>query len=276
MMPTSWKSQYADWDEMVFADREKSYGAFELRKRYPRHLLAGLGGAVLLGILMIAWPKLNHLFAAEAPVTGRIVEGNLTTIDLPPVEEPQAKEIQPPPPPPEAPKLRQLASLIPDPTEAEDLDPEEDATIHRMDSLLAAPNIGLDNVEGRDEQMAFTNIGTGEEDIPQVIVEPSIPPIDVFQYADQEPTPINMAEIQRSISFPQMARNANIYGSVVFRVLVGPDGSYREHRVINSSHPLLTQAIEPHIGNLQFSPAIQGGKPIFFWVNIPFNFKLID
>ncbi len=275
-MPTSWKSQYADWDEMVFADREKSYGAFELRKRYPRHLLAGLGGAVLLGILMIAWPKLNHLFAAEAPVTERIVEGNLTTIDLPPVEEPQAKEIQPPPPPPEAPKLRQLASLIPDPTEAEDLDPAEDATIHRMDSLLAAPNIGLDNVEGRDEQMAFTNIGSGEEDIPQVIVEPSIPPIDVFQYADQEPTPINMAEIQRSISFPQMARNANIYGSVVFRVLVGPDGSYREHRVINSSHPLLTQAIEPHIGNLQFSPAIQGGKPIFFWVNIPFNFKLID
>lgn len=275
-MPTSWKSQYADWDEMVFADREKSYGAFELRKRYPRHLLAGLGGAVLLGILMIAWPKLNYLFAAEAPVTGRIVEGNLTTIDLPPVEEPQAKEIQPPPPPPEAPKLRQLASLIPDPTEAEDLDPAEDATIHRMDSLLAAPNIGLDNVEGRDEQMAFTNIGTGEEDIPQVIVEPDIPASGVFVHVDEEPVPLNMTEISRAISFPQIARDAGISGTVVIRVLVGPDGSYREHKVINSVHPLLQNAVEPHLKDLEFSPAIQGGKPIYFWVNIPFSFHFID
>ena len=28
MTPSSWESQYADWDEMVFEDREKSYGVY--------------------------------------------------------------------------------------------------------------------------------------------------------------------------------------------------------------------------------------------------------
>ena len=48
-----------------------------------------------------------------------------------------------------------------------------------------------------------------------------------------------MSAIQRSIVFPQIAREAGIRGVVICRVLVGPDGSYRDYKVINSSHPLL-------------------------------------
>ncbi|MEM7658308.1 MAG: hypothetical protein AAF399_19435 [Bacteroidota bacterium] len=32
----------ADWEDMVFADREQQYGAYQLRKRYPLHLTIGL------------------------------------------------------------------------------------------------------------------------------------------------------------------------------------------------------------------------------------------
>ena len=41
--------EYAHWDDMVFEGREKSYGAYELRQRYPRHLVIGLIAVALLG-----------------------------------------------------------------------------------------------------------------------------------------------------------------------------------------------------------------------------------
>ncbi|MEM9983766.1 MAG: energy transducer TonB [Bacteroidota bacterium] len=275
MIPTSWKSQYADWDEMVFADREKGYGAYDLRKRYPRHLLAGLGGAILLGAFMLAWPSLNALWA-KPPVQAKEVLVISEPINLPPVEEESPQELTPPPLPPEPPKLKQLASLIPEPTADDDLDPDDNPTINTMDSLLAAPNIGLDNIEGKDEAAIFENIGDGDEDIPQVIVEQTRPGFGDFVHVDEEPVPLNMLDIQKAISFPQMARDANIHGTVVFRVLVDKQGNYVEHRTINSAHPLLEKAVTPHLGDLEFSPAIQGGKAIAFWVNIPFTFNFID
>ena len=113
--------------------------------------MAGLGSALLIGMLMIAWPRFSYLWAADLSISEHSIEGKLTVIDLPPLEEPKAQEVQPPPPPPppEAPQFKQLANLIPDPTEDE-LDPN-DPTIHRMDSLMAAPNIGLDDMRQNQE-----------------------------------------------------------------------------------------------------------------------------
>ncbi|MEL7340987.1 MAG: energy transducer TonB, partial [Bacteroidota bacterium] len=78
------------------------------------------------------------------------------------------------------------------------------------------------------------------------------------------------------IGYPQIARDAGIEGNVVVRVLVDKRGNYDKHKIITQVHPILTKAVEEHIAKLQFTPAIQGGKPIKFWVNIPFNFKLLN
>ncbi|MEL6592497.1 MAG: energy transducer TonB, partial [Bacteroidota bacterium] len=78
------------------------------------------------------------------------------------------------------------------------------------------------------------------------------------------------------IGYPQIARDAGIEGNVVVRVLVDKRGNYDKHKIITQVHPILTKAVEEHISKLQFTPAIQGGKPIKFWVNIPFNFKLLN
>lgn len=275
MMPTSWKTQYADWEEMVFVDREKAYGAYALRKRYPRHLLAGVSGALFLGLLLIAWPQMQRLWAAPVPTTTHRTVELSDPVLPPPPQDPMAQEVQPPPPPPEPPKLKQLASLIPDPAPEEEIDPEDDASIHTMDSLLAAPNVGLDNVEGRAEQALFTEVGMGEEDIPEVIVAPDIPRDNEFIVVEEEPVPLNLDAVQRAIEYPQMARDANIQGTVVLRILIDPQGRYQRHKVINSPHPLLTRSVEAQIEALQFSPAVQAGKPIYFWINVPFSFRTI-
>ena len=169
--------------------------------------------------------------------------------------------------------MRTVAFQIPEPTPEEELDPEEEQTIADVKELEDAPNIGFEDKEGADEGF-FDGEIDADGDVPEVIVEQT-PDINAFIFAEEEPTPVNMGDIQKLIGYPQIARDAGIEGTVVVRVLVDKAGNYSRHRVINQVHPILTKAVEEHIDKLRFSPAIQGGKPIPFWVNIPFNFKLL-
>ncbi|MDX1906061.1 MAG: TonB family protein [Bacteroidia bacterium] len=101
------------------------------------------------------------------------------------------------------------------------------------------------------------------------------PAIDQFIYADTEPAPLNMAEVRAAIGYPESAIERNVQGNVVVRILVDEAGAYVRHQVIKSDHPLLTQAVEPHVASLKFSPGLNAGTPLKFWVNIPFAFKLV-
>jgi len=102
------------------------------------------------------------------------------------------------------------------------------------------------------------------------------PDIKAVIAVDQEPKVLNMGAVQRLIGYPIEAREAGIEGTVVVRILVGEEGQYLKHKVINQAHELLLRSIEPHLPALRFEPALQGGKPVKFWVNIPFNFKLLN
>jgi TonB family protein len=104
----------------------------------------------------------------------------------------------------------------------------------------------------------------------------SLPDINAFIFAEQEPEPTNMAEIRQLIGYPPEAVEQNIEGQVVVRVLVDENGKYIKHKTIVKGDPLLTSAVEARVDKLEFSPAVQGGKNIKFWVNIPFSFKLLD
>ncbi|MEM7656195.1 MAG: TonB family protein [Bacteroidota bacterium] len=115
----------------------------------------------------------------------------------------------------------------------------------------------------------------GEGEIPEGIVEKE-PSIDAFIFAEQEPQVVNLEEVKRQIGYPDLARDAAIEGTVVARILVGVKGEYREHRIINSPHPMLSKSVERQLNQLAFAPAVQGGKPTPFWVNIPFQFQLLD
>jgi protein TonB len=114
------------------------------------------------------------------------------------------------------------------------------------------------------------------QQIPEVYAEPQYPAITDFMIEEIEPYPLNMHEIKKLIGYPQIARDAGIMGTVVVRVLVDKNGAYQRHKVIKSVHPILDQAVEAQLHKLRFEPALQGGKPIPYWVNIPFKFCSIN
>ena len=105
---------------------------------------------------------------------------------------------------------------------------------------------------------------------------PEEPDMNAYVAVEQEPKPLNMRDIRMSIGYPMEAREAGIEGTVVVRVLVDAEGKYVRHVVLNGAHPALEESVTNQISKLTFSPAMQEGEPVKFWVNIPFAFKLIQ
>lgn len=262
----------ADMDEMVFEDRERKYGAYFLRKRYGRSLLtASLVGIAIFGLALAA-P--NIFGGGEEKKEKRKAATELSLENLPPPPPPDDEP--PPPPPPKVelppPKLKTVAFKIPEPKPKEEIEEEEEVV--EVKELEEAPNIGLEDIDGEEE--GFIDIPEeGDGDAPAVIEEKT-PGIDDFVFASQEPEPINMSDIKELVGYPDIAREANIEGQVVVRVLVDADGNYKKHKIIKKAHPILATAVEKHVRKLRFTPAVQGNKPIPFWVNIPFSFKLLN
>ena len=262
----------ADLDDIVFEGREKRYGAYVLRKAYGVSLFkACLTVSILfggLGVGQLIWQKYFSHFPKFREITVKLPPET----DLPPVPP---KEESPPviPPKKEAPKVSTTKYDIPNPTPEDEV--EEDQTIEEVEELASATNISTEDVEGDDIHFFTREIEGGDGYIPDVVSSQE-PDISTIIFVEEEPQPVNMADIQQEIGYPEPAVHADIQGMVVLRILVDEKGKYVKLKVINEGHPVLSRAVETQIHKLSFTPAIQSNRPIKFWVNVPFRFKLLN
>ncbi|MEO1451289.1 MAG: M56 family metallopeptidase [Bacteroidota bacterium] len=90
------------------------------------------------------------------------------------------------------------------------------------------------------------------------------------------PEPLNMVPLQKAIGYPKSAYKNNIEGMVVLRILVGTEGEYIRHELANDAPEVLVDAVEKSIKQIKFKPAQHKGEAVKCWVNIPFNFRLIE
>ncbi|MEM6346856.1 MAG: energy transducer TonB [Bacteroidota bacterium] len=103
----------------------------------------------------------------------------------------------------------------------------------------------------------------------------SLSDINTFLYCDSEPKVLNISVAINKHPFPLILEDAGIEGSTMIRVLVSEEGDYLDHQVILSVHPILAKYWSQVVKELVFSPAQHQGKNIAFWVNIPFNYRLL-
>jgi TonB family protein len=73
-------------------------------------------------------------------------------------------------------------------------------------------------------------------------------------------------------TYPDIAREAGVEGTVVVQALVGIDGRVRETRVVRSI-PMLNGAAQDAVKLWRFKPAATGGGPVATWVSIPITFR---
>jgi len=245
------------------------YGAIELKEFINRYTVRGFlitVGITLLLIFLYVGLQIRKESAMAAPKMAPIVKLSIT--DLPP---PDAAEAAPPPPPQEIISTGPVARAgtpigVPDAQITADM--KEFAT---MDVMSRASSVGGDGV---DVGGFSSNIDLGDKREVKIETKEEEPAPDEFVAVEKEPG-VDLAKLQKSIVYPDLARRAGVEGRVIVRVLVGPDGRARKYFIESSDHELLNQSALDAIKNYgMFTPAIQNGQAIICWVSIPITFRL--
>jgi protein TonB len=73
--------------------------------------------------------------------------------------------------------------------------------------------------------------------------------------------------------YPDMARQAEVEGTVMVRALVGKDGKVQD-AFVTEGIPMLNDAAVAASKKAVFKPALQQHKPVAVWVQIPMRFTL--
>jgi protein TonB len=112
------EATYSSMDEIVFQNRNKEYGAYDLRKKYPsiltKSFLIGSLGFLLAVAAPFIYMKIKAMNNSEVNIKAQTVE-ILEEEEI--IEE--IKEEEPPPPPPkEEPKIEIVQNIVPDPVKA--------------------------------------------------------------------------------------------------------------------------------------------------------------
>ena len=74
--------------------------------------------------------------------------------------------------------------------------------------------------------------------------------------------------------YPEIARRSALEGTVIVKVLVGPDGLVKDAQVIQGVHPLLDRAAIAAARKCTFTPGKQRNIPVKAWMALPFAFRL--
>ena len=274
-----------EWCDVVFENRNKEFGAYQLRlNSKPRHLRAFL--FTLIGAIAIIIIAYSYMKVAAYIEEQRIMDQanqELVAVDLAAEEQEEEQE-------PEETKFEQPE---------EQALPEEILNTVKVTELLIAADEEVkaeDEIKSQDElketQTAFgqTDFDKGTDDRnvirehkEEVIVEKKEEvkePEKVFTAVEQMPQfPGGEAELMKylskNIKYPTMAMENNIQGRVVVQFVVTKTGSIGEVKVVRSvDRDLDREAIRVCKSLPKFTPGKMNGQAVNAWYTLPVNFKL--
>lgn len=132
-------------DEIVFENRNKEYGAYDLRHQYPRLLTKSfiVGTSIFLLVALSPFIYLTIKNLTAPPATE--VKADLVNIveDEPIIEQPKEEEPPPPPPPKEEPKIEVIQNVVPEPVKAPKIETPPPPISKQLETTT-----GLNNQEG--------------------------------------------------------------------------------------------------------------------------------
>lgn len=241
-------------------DFKNVYGAFELKRLYPRNYGYGFLTAILIHLMIVGVYFLIQALNAE--------EENYDNI---PTVAMKYSEMGPPPSIVQevAPQVQTAAAAVapnvgvPVPVEDSKAAPEQTLASQSEMSKAVAPTQTIS--DGGNVQI--TQDIKIEKEVKRDDDNPN--PAD-FMPVEKNPEPIQLVKPV----YPEIAQRAGLTGLVVLRVLVNKEGKPMRTQVIKADNDLFVEPAKEAAMKTLFTPAIQNGKPITCWVNIPFRFSL--
>lgn len=283
------------WVEMVFANKNKEYGAYKLRKGTSLRNIKAL--AILLiaaflggGYLAYQIKKHNDDLAAQAAYAAKMEAAALEQAKK---EQAERKKQQPK----AEPKKIEPEKVVPQtratvkftaPVIKDDKDVKEEMPpMVKMNKETKA--IGSESKEGvndRTEVAARSTVATPDQivpkiEAPKVEAKQEAPAEDiatkVFTVAEQMPTfkgDVN-SWLSSHITYPAVAAENGVQGKVIVKFVVGRDGSVSQAQVLRGVDPALDREALRVVNSMpKWNPGMNNGQAANVWLTLPITFRL--
>ena len=243
------------WLEIVFEGRNKSYGAYELRKKNTTTTLRALliGGVIFS--LAIATPRIMELFEGLGQDDDIALDTKITTVKLPPKEKP--KENLPPPPPP-PPKVDQVKFVKPVVAKTEEVTEEPPKVEEIKDK-----NLGKEDIKGDpNAELTVEPPGDGPKQV-EVVEEDN----NLYNSAGVEVKPEFPGGIDKFYKYVQnnfeQPDDENFPGGrLIVSFVVEKDGSLTDIKVRDIGFGTKAAAEKLLRKCPRWTPAVQNGKNV--------------
>lgn len=248
-----------NFDDIVFAIRNKEYGGYLLRKKYNRNVIISL----LIGIMIMVVAIIPLYLNAKSLETQKKLSGRTIEIKMENLEQPVEKVLPPPPAPHAQTNIIKQQRYVP-PQIVDSIKPEEVKLITTEQAQTGV--IDKEVVEVAKQ---------GREEVQEAKVEP-----EPFMTVQEMPEPAGgvkglMKYIADNTIYPAMARENNIQGKVYVRFCVTSTGTIDQVSIIKGvDRELDAEAIRIVKTFPPFKPGKQDGIPVPVWFNVFINFQL--
>lgn len=260
----------ASMDDIVFETRNKSYGAYMLRKIYNKHITIATIIAIALFILFLSAPLIANLIGGDeeevAMVEERVVE----------LTEPPSLENKPPPPPPPnlpppPPPVVSTVKFTP-PIIKKDEEVREEEEIPDQKELEDVV-IATKTVEGNTKEEVLVEVAAPTE-VGEVVED------KIFTFVEQQPSfPGGESEmnkfIKKNLKYPPAALRNGLEGLVVVQFVVNKEGQISDVQVVKKLGGGTDEEAMRVVKMMPaFAPAKQNGRPVSFRYTLPVRFGL--
>ena len=272
------------WVDMVFAGKNKEYGAYQLRKgtsgRNIKALLILVIAAALVGGFL-AWKVIEQKQAEEQQAYMEAME--LAKLQQQAKKEEKKKEPVKPKiePKKEIPVARETQKFTAPVIKKDELVKEENQ-VKQMDQLDAKVAIGTKDEEGVKDR----NIEAVRSDI-AVATPPPPPPAPkpevsnkVFDVVEEMPSfpggqGALMSFLNSNIKYPVVAQENGVQGRVIVGFVVERDGSITDVKVMRSVDPSLDREAQRVVKAMpRWKPGKQNGSAVRVKYTVPVVFRL--
>ena len=98
---------------------------------------------------------------------------------------------------------------------------------------------------------------------------------EVYMVVENQPELVGgMKALQKSVTYPEMAKEAGIEGRVIVQFIVDEEGNVTNPEVIRGAHTLLNKAALEAVKGQEFKPGRRDGEPVKIQMSLPVTFRL--
>ena len=262
-----------EWLEVVFADKNKNYGAYQLRKSNGANTTRALIIGSVIFLVLFFSPKIYSLIKGSMDHQDEQLKAQEVILAPPPPVDPKT----PPPPPVEPPPPKVDQVKMPPPIVKPDIEVrDEPPTVEK----LKEADPGQRDIKG--DPTAEINIAEPVGEGPKKEAAVAVDDNKVYDFVSIEKQPEYPGGIAKfykylggAIKYPPMAQENNVQGKVFLSFVVEKDGKLTDIQVTRGlGSGTDEEAIRVLKASPRWNPGIQNGKPVRVKYNINVNFTL--